>query len=120
MFLTHLHTHHGQLQDHAPTVPFAVIRRVIEEDLGRPLEQLFASFEERPLAAASLAQVHRAVTVGGERVAVKVQFPQLRHEFEGDMFVHEVVLHAAELMFRGFRFVWMHDEGVSSRLARIV
>lgn len=93
-----------KLQDHAPTVDFATVARVIAEDFGRPVDELFASFEHTPIAAASLAQVHRATTAQGQKVAVKVQFPDLRREFDGDMYVHELVLWAAEIMFRGFNF----------------
>ncbi len=51
------------------------IRTVVEEELGRPVEEVFASFEWKPLAAASIGQVHRAVLTTGERVVVKVQRP---------------------------------------------
>jgi ubiquinone biosynthesis protein len=65
------------LRDQVPPEPFAVVRRVVEEDLGRPLAQVFSRFEERCLAAASIAQVHAATLVTGEDVVVKVQRPQV-------------------------------------------
>lgn len=66
------------LQERAPAVPFAHVRRVIESDLGKPLAQLFTRFDEEPVAAASLAQVHRAFLPDGRSVAVKIQRPGLK------------------------------------------
>jgi len=66
-----------QLRDRVPPEPFDVVRRVVEEDLGRPLEEVFASFERAPLASASIAQVHPATLRSGETVVVKVQRPQV-------------------------------------------
>lgn len=65
------------LRDRVPPESFAHVRRVIEEDLGRPLEELFDRFDERPIAAASIAQVHSARLRTGEEVVVKVQRPQI-------------------------------------------
>ncbi len=62
-------------RDQVPPEPFAVVRRVVEEDLGRPLEEVFERFHPEPLAAASIAQVHRATLRTGEDVVVKVQRP---------------------------------------------
>jgi ubiquinone biosynthesis protein len=61
------------LRDRVPPEPFAVVRRTIEEDLGRPLADLFVSFDREPIASASIAQVHAATLRTGERVVVKVQ-----------------------------------------------
>lgn len=63
------------LRDQVPAEPFAAVRRIIEEDLGRPLDAVFASVDPVPLAAASIAQVHAARLVTGEPVVVKVQRP---------------------------------------------
>jgi predicted unusual protein kinase regulating ubiquinone biosynthesis (AarF/ABC1/UbiB family) len=61
------------LQDQVPPRPFDDIERRILSDLGRPVDQVFARFERRPLASASLGQVHEAYLFDGTRVAVKVQ-----------------------------------------------
>ncbi len=79
----------AKLQDEVAPFPFAEVRKKIEEQLGKPLEQLFAEFDEEPLAAASLAQVHRARTKSGEEVAVKVQRPGIREVIRADLIVLE-------------------------------
>jgi ubiquinone biosynthesis protein len=66
-------------RDQVPPESFATVRRVVEEDLGRPLEEVFARFDRECLAAASIAQVHAATLRTGEEVVVKVQRPQVAH-----------------------------------------
>ncbi len=61
------------LRDRVPAEPFAMVRQVVEAGLGRSLESVFSDFDVRPLAAASIAQVHAATLRSGERVVVKVQ-----------------------------------------------
>ena len=61
------------LRDRVPPEPFPVVRRTVEEDLGRPLAEVFTSFDSTPIASASIAQVHAATLRTGERVVVKVQ-----------------------------------------------
>ncbi len=67
----------GRFHDRVPPRPFAVVRPWIERELGRPLDALFAQVDETPLAAASLAQVHRATLRDGARVVLKVQYPEI-------------------------------------------
>jgi ubiquinone biosynthesis protein len=74
-----------KLQDSAPEIPFAAVRELIEKDFGKPLAQVFASFEEKPIAAASIGQVHRAVTHDGVAVAVKVQRPGIAGRVRMDL-----------------------------------
>ncbi|MGQ0645419.1 MAG: ABC1 kinase family protein [Elusimicrobiota bacterium] len=72
-------------QDDLEPFPFAQAREIIESDLGAPLEELFKSFDEEPLAAASLGQVHKAVLKNGRHAAVKVQRPGVREAAERDL-----------------------------------
>jgi ubiquinone biosynthesis protein len=71
----------SQLQDDLLPAPFAEIKRTIERSFGAPLESLFSRFDEIPVGAASIAQVHRAVTTEGRDVAVKVLRPGIEEEF---------------------------------------
>ncbi|MBV8189241.1 MAG: 2-polyprenylphenol 6-hydroxylase [Alphaproteobacteria bacterium] len=74
-----------RLQDHLPAFSGAEARRTIELQLGRPVEALFRSFDDVPVAAASIAQVHFAVTSDGRDVAVKVLRPGIELAFERDL-----------------------------------
>lgn len=73
------------LQDNVPPFAAATARATVEAAFGRPLATLFATFDDTPLAAASLAQVHRATLADGTAVVVKVRRPQLRAEVEHDL-----------------------------------
>ncbi|MEZ5304608.1 MAG: AarF/ABC1/UbiB kinase family protein [Verrucomicrobiales bacterium] len=86
----------AKLQDNVPPFAFEKVRERAEEEFGKPLEDVFSLFEEKPLAAASIGQVHRAVLRdGGDAVVVKVQRPDIRRVIEIDL---EIMLHFAGLM----------------------
>lgn len=74
-----------KLQDNVKAVPYEDVKSLIEAELGEPLEVLFRSFEEAPMATASIGQVHGAVLHSGEPVAVKVQRPGIRQQIEIDL-----------------------------------
>jgi ubiquinone biosynthesis protein len=86
------------LQDSLPPVPFAAIRPAIEQGLGRPLAELFAEVDPEPVGAASIAQVHRAVTIEGRQVAVKVLRPGIEEEFAAAIDTYEWAAAQVEAM----------------------
>jgi ubiquinone biosynthesis protein len=74
-------------RDQVPAESFAMVRQTVERDLGRPLSEVFASFDEVPIAAASIAQVHAARLASGEEVVVKVQRRDIDHQVRRDLAV---------------------------------
>ena len=75
----------GKLQDSAPAAPYAEICQQLTEDLGAPPEEIFTVFDPVPLAAASIAQVHRARLADSSEVVVKVRRPGIRPIIEADL-----------------------------------
>lgn len=73
------------LQKASAPMPFSVIRRQVRRELGEDPEALFAHFDEKPFAAASIGQVHRATTHEGLDVVVKVQYPAVKESIDSDM-----------------------------------
>jgi len=73
------------LQNSAPPMDPAASRLVIEEEFGKPVDQIFGSWEDEPVAAASIGQVHRATLPTGEAVAVKVQYPGVDEAVRADL-----------------------------------
>lgn len=74
-----------KLQDKAPPFPVAEVERVLVEELGKPVSEFYTEFDPKPLAAASMAQVHRARLASGERVVVKVQRPDISRVLQNDL-----------------------------------
>lgn len=83
-----------QLQDRVPPFSYPEVQTIIKEELGAEIEHFFLEFEESPLAAASIGQVHRAVLLNGQEVAVKVQRPQIGAVIQTDL---EILLDLANL-----------------------
>ncbi len=75
----------ANLQDNVSPVPFEDIRKIIEEELGTKISKAFNFFEEKPIASASIGQVHRAELLSGKPVAVKVQRPGIKDQFQKDL-----------------------------------
>jgi ubiquinone biosynthesis protein len=86
----------AQLQDRVPPFPGAEAQAIVEEALGRPVAELFASFESEPLASASIAQVHEATLPDGREVVVKVVRPGIRRQIRRDIDLLMVIAGLAE------------------------
>jgi ubiquinone biosynthesis protein len=93
----------SSLQDRVPPQPYAAIREAVTGELGRPLEEVFTSFEKEPVAAASIAQVHRARLLDGRDVAVKVQYPGISSLIEADLDALEAIFEAVARLEPGIR-----------------
>ena len=92
----------AKLRDAAPTVSFRQMRAVIEEDLEEPIEELFAEFDEEPVAAASIGQVYRArLARDGREVAVKVQYPGVASAVRADMQNLDMIMRLLKRMTPG-------------------
>jgi ubiquinone biosynthesis protein len=102
-----------KLQDDAPHFPFEEVRKTVEKDLNAGMDELFQSFEQVPLASASLGQVHRATLKTGEKLVIKVLRPEIRTSIQID---GEILLDAARFLekrrlFKGkFNFVPLAEE----------
>lgn len=88
----------AKLRDDTAPDPPDVVRRTVEAELGAPLPTLFATFEERPLASASIGQVHRATLADGTAVVVKVQHAGIEEDVRADL---DIAMGLAELAERG-------------------
>lgn len=84
-----------KLQDAVPPFPFEDVKREVEKEFKKPLDEVFSSFEEKPIAAASISQVHKAKLKNGEIVAVKVQRPDIRGKMEQDI---DIMRYFAEVL----------------------
>ncbi|XP_045418576.1 aarF domain-containing protein kinase 1 isoform X3 [Lemur catta] len=98
------------LHSQAPQSSMQEVRQVIREDLGKEIHDLFMSFDDTPLGAASLAQVHKAVLRDGRTVAVKVQHPKVQAQSSKDILLMEVLVLAVKQLFPEFEFMWLVDE----------
>jgi ubiquinone biosynthesis protein len=92
------------LQDDCPQLSFESIRETLEHSFGDRFDDLFASFDEEPIAAASLGQTHRAILQDGTPVVVKVKRPGLRRLLQTDMEVLDALAHWVENHFENIGF----------------
>ena len=87
----------GALQADAPPMPFSTVRLVFERELERPVEEVFAWIDERPMAAASIGQVHAAHLPDGRKVVVKVQYPGVGDAIRADLHNTELLASFASM-----------------------
>jgi ubiquinone biosynthesis protein len=97
------------LQDDVRPFPFADVEQTIREDLGQPIERLFTEFDETPLAAASIGQVHRATLPNGRDVVVKVQRPNAPKQIEADLSLLYQAARLAKERIRALDFIDTND-----------
>jgi predicted unusual protein kinase regulating ubiquinone biosynthesis (AarF/ABC1/UbiB family) len=91
----------AELRDAAPRVPFEKMRKVVEDDLGESLDEVFAEFEPEAVAAASIGQVYRARLRDGRDVAVKVQYPGVAQAVRADLQNLGLIMRVAKRMAPG-------------------
>jgi ubiquinone biosynthesis protein len=106
------------LQDDVRPFAYDDVERVIQEELELPLHRLFLEFEEQPIAAASIGQVHRAVLPNGRRVAVKVQRPEARRQIEADLALMYQAARLAKQRIRALDFI--DTRGLVDEFARSI
>jgi ubiquinone biosynthesis protein len=97
------------LQDDVRPFPFAQVRGVVEAELGLTLEQAFLRFDEQPIAAASIGQVHRATLPNGAEVAVKVQRPNAPRQIESDLALLYQAARMIKERVRALDFIDAHE-----------
>ncbi|MDW7651616.1 MAG: AarF/UbiB family protein [Bacillota bacterium] len=84
----------SRLQDRVPAFPYSAVQIILERELGRPVSDVFETFEEKPLAAASIGQVHNARLHSGEDVVIKVRRPKIVRQMQIDL---EILLEIARI-----------------------
>ena len=83
----------SKLQDSVQSFPYSQVKKIIEEDFGKPIHRVFKEFDKTPIAAASVSQVHKAKLLSGVTVAVKVQRPHIKQVFQSDI---DILFYLAE------------------------
>jgi len=96
----------SKLQDEVPPFAFEDAKGIVESELRQPIEKIFETFAQTPLASASIGQVHQARLLEGEDVAVKIQRPGIRRLIDVDL---EIMLHLATLAERHIEEISLHQ-----------
>lgn len=99
-----------QLHDRVPARPFAALRDHVEHELGKPINAVFSHVEPTAIAAASLAQVHRATLLDGTDVVIKIQYPEARRLFPIDLGSLRRAVRVARWLNRGLDLRVLVDE----------
>lgn len=99
----------SRLQDEVQPIPYTQIVAAVREELGKPIDHVFASFDEQPTASASIAQVHRATLSSGDVVAVKVQRPGIESMIDTDLDIVAYLARLAERYVTSSRYLGPTD-----------
>jgi predicted unusual protein kinase regulating ubiquinone biosynthesis (AarF/ABC1/UbiB family) len=99
----------SKLQDQVPPAPFSEIAKRVIEELG-PLEEVFSSFNEAPIASASLGQVHRACLKDGECIVIKVQYPGIEKIIDADMRTLKFIIRILRVLYRQINLDVIYSE----------
>jgi ubiquinone biosynthesis protein len=89
----------SKLQDHVPVFSYDEVKKTVEEDLGKPVDKIFKEFSEKPVASASISQVHKAKLKSGKEVAVKVLRPNIKKIIDSDLDIMFFIAHSLEKKF---------------------
>ena len=100
----------SRLQDQVPSHPYTTIQRILRQEIGRPVAEVFAEFERERIASASLTQVHRARLHDGRLVAVKVQYPGIRAIVDADLHNLAFLLRALNRLETDLNFMPLIEE----------
>ena len=107
-----------KLLDAVPPFPAEEARKIVYEELGKPAEEVFQNFDETPVASASIAQVHKAMTWAGDEVAVKIRRPSIRAVIETDLAVMQNLASFAKRVVEGAEVFEL--ERMVDQFARII
>lgn len=98
------------LQDSVTFKDFSMVEDTFIEEYGMSPFDMFESVERTPIAAASIGQVHRAVTKEGDQVVIKVQYPEISKRFVCDMLTYKSLFYVAEFLLKNSNLVWIANE----------
>ncbi|XP_035550641.1 aarF domain-containing protein kinase 1-like isoform X1 [Juglans regia] len=104
----------SSLQDQTAPCDFKAIKKVLISNLGQDLSEIFLSLDEQPIAAASIAQVHRGTLKDQQEVAIKVQYPGLENQMKLDTSIMSFLSKCIEWFFPEYRFEWLVSEFVET------
>jgi ubiquinone biosynthesis protein len=93
----------GYLRDNLPSFSYNLVRKSIKAEFNKELEELYSSFDKKPIAAASVSQVHKAITIDGNNVAVKVLRPNIDRILENDITLFYFIAKKIEYFFSKYR-----------------
>ncbi len=107
-----------KLQDEVPPFDISEAKKILKDELKKEIEEIFSSFEEVPIAAASIAQVHKAVLLDGSNVVVKIQRPNIKEQIETDISILNYIARLLDKYFPESRF--FNPIGIVEEFAKTV